>query len=167
MKLRTKESISRFGGNPAGQAESGRMSSYRGLLSASQSLTLYIPITVRITAPSCRPGRVQSSECLPGLHACRLRPAGATRNRFPLGTYSTTALQLGLAYMYESTTQRTGRFDSQLAAGGWRCGGWRWLLPPLVSTSTLPPPPHTEHAQQRSGTGSEPLTCAPPQHVRR
>jgi hypothetical protein len=87
MKLRTKESISRFGGNPAGQAESGRMSSYRGLLSASQSLTLYIPITVRITAPSCRPGRVQSSECLPGLHACRLRPAGATRNRFPLGTY--------------------------------------------------------------------------------
>ena len=41
------------------------------------------------------------------------------------------SLQLGLAYMYESTTQRTGRFDSQLAAGGWRCGGWRWLLPPL------------------------------------
>jgi hypothetical protein len=162
MKLRTKESISRFGGNPAGQAESGRMSSYRGLLSASQSLTLYIPITVRITAPSCRPGRVQSSECLPGLHACRLRPAGATRNRFPLGTYSTTALQLGLAYMYESTTQRTGRFDSQLAAGG--CGGAAaggGCCPPWSALPHSPRPP-TRNTRNSDQGQAPSLSPAPP-----
>jgi hypothetical protein len=45
MKLRTKESISRFGGKPAGQAEFGRMSSYRGLL-----LSLSLPPGTRIFA---------------------------------------------------------------------------------------------------------------------